>query len=407
MIYDYMGLRTLDDLTVEGATIGVRIDVNSPLDEQGELADDARLRAHLDTLSELLERGGRVAILAHQGRPGGDEFRDLLAHAAHLDDLLSQPVDYTDSIFSMDAREQINALDDGQAIVLENTRFYSEEYMEIPPAEAADTYLVARLAPVFDAYVNDAFAAAHRTQPSLVGFPRHLPSYAGRVMETELDVLGAIDETPRPRVYALGGAKIADALDVAESVLDRGLADDIITSGMVGNVFSIAAGAPLGDASADPIRERDAAAISRAGALLDEYDDLIHRPTDVAVACDGQRCEHAIDDVPDGEPALDIGTGTVEHYEAVLDTAETAVINGPAGVFEDDRFALGTERLFAAVATRADYSIVGGGDTAAAIRQLGIDGFDHVSTGGGAALRMLTDSTLPAVEELANSDRGH
>lgn len=391
-------LRTLADLDATGATLGVRVDINSPLDE-GQLADDSRVRAHLETLSELLDRGARVAVLAHQGRPGGDEFADLSSHAARMDELLDAPVGYCDATFTAAARDRIAGLDDGECVVLENTRFYSEEYMEFDPEVAADTFLVSRLAPALDAYVNDAFAAAHRSQPSLVGFPLHVPGYAGRVMEAELEVLGTIESTPEPRVYALGGAKIVDSLDVARSVLERGLADTILVSGIVGNAFLLADGVQLGAASAHVVNERSAEAVKRAGDLLDDFGSHIHLPRDVAVERGGERVELDLDELPAENAAMDIGAKTVAVYAEVLEDAGTAILNGPAGVFEEELFATGTRELYEA-ATRAEYSIVGGGDTAAALRRLGIEGFDHVSTGGGAALRMLTGETLPAVEVL-------
>ena len=397
-----MSVKTLDDLSVRGTTVGVRVDINSPLEADGSLADDARLRAHVDTLSELLERGGKVAILAHQGRPGGDDFTTLSAHAARLDELLDAPVGYTDATFSGDARTRVSNLESGEAIVLENTRFYSEEYMEFAPEKAADTHLVVGLAGVLDAYVNDAFAAAHRSQPSVVGFPSHLPAYAGRVMERELSVLGNIDETPRPRVYVVGGAKVSDSLAVAESVLERGLADEVLAAGLVANVLLFARGVDLGDASAEVIHERGYwEEIDRADDLLDAHDDRIRLPTDLAVERDGERVELSLDDLPpnSGEAAMDIGSETLAVYADVLESAGTAILNGPAGVFEMEAFARGTRQLYEA-ATHAEYSIVGGGDTAAALRRLGVEGFDHVSTGGGAALRMLTGDPLPAVEAL-------
>ncbi|WP_276257733.1 phosphoglycerate kinase [Haloglomus litoreum] len=391
-------LRTLADLDATGTTLGVRVDINSPLDD-GELADDSRVRAHLDTLSELLDRGARVAVLAHQGRPGGDEFADLSSHAARLDELLDAPVDHCDATFTAAARDRIDALGDGECVVLENTRFYSEEYMEFDPEVAADTFLVRKLAPALDAYVNDAFAAAHRSQPSLVGFPVEVPGYAGRVMERELDVLGSIGDTPEPRVYALGGAKIVDSLDVARSVLERGLADHVLVSGVVGNAFLLADGVQLGAASAHVVNERSNEAVKRAGDLLDDFGARIHLPRDVAVERDGDRVELDLDELPSENPAMDIGAKTVAAYAEILDDAGTAILNGPAGVFEEELFATGTKELYEA-ATRAEYSIVGGGDTAAALRGLGIEGFDHISTGGGAALRMLTGESLPAVEVL-------
>ncbi|ADD06877.1 phosphoglycerate kinase [Natrialba magadii ATCC 43099] len=398
---------TLDDLDVEGTTVGVRVDVNSPIDAEGSLADDARLRAHVDTLSELLERGGRVAVLAHQGRPGGDDFVSLAPHADRLSVLLDRPVEYADATFTDAAREAVRSLDNGECVVLENTRFYSEEYMEFEPERAARTHLVEGLAPVLDAYVNDAFAAAHRSQPSLVGFPTVLPGYAGRVMESELDVLGSIEVTPEPRVYVIGGAKVPDSIDVAWSVLEKGLADHVLTAGVVGNVFLIADEVDLGDASSDFIYDQGYwDEIDRAQDLLDAYGDRIALPRDVAVERDGDRHELAVNALPprDGEAAMDIGHSTLAYYERILEDAGTVILNGPAGVFEDETFETGTKELYGA-ATSVPMSIVGGGDTASALRQLGVEGFSHVSTGGGAALRMLTAEPLPAVTALENGPR--
>ncbi|APX98130.1 phosphoglycerate kinase [Natronorubrum daqingense] len=398
---------TLDDLDVEGTTVGVRVDINSPIDDDGSLADDARLRAHVDTLSELLERGGRVAVLAHQGRPGGDDFVSLEPHAERLSTLLERPVDYVDVTYSSGAREAVRNLDDGDCIVLENTRFYSEEYMEFDPDAAARTHLVEGLAPVLDAYVNDAFAAAHRSQPSLVGFPSVLPGYAGRVMESELDVLGSIEETPEPRVYVLGGAKVSDSIDVAWSVLEKGLADHVLTAGVAGNVFLTADGVDLGDASTDFIYEQGYwDEIDRAADLLDAYGERVALPRDVAVERDGERHELGVNALPpaDSEAAMDIGSSTLSYYERILEGAGTVILNGPAGVFEEAAFENGTRELYNA-ASDVDTSIVGGGDTASALRSLGVEGFSHVSTGGGAALRMLTAEPLPAVTALEDGPK--
>ena len=392
-------IRMLDDLDAEGAAVGVRVDINSPMTGSG-LGDDARLRAHVETISELCERGARVALLAHQGRPGGDEFTGLEAHAERLDELLAATIEYSDDTFSAAARERIGRLDPGTAVLLENTRFYSEEYMSFDPAEAAETYLVKRLAPALDAYVNDAFATSHRRQPSIVGFPELLPAYAGRVMEREIDVLGNISDSPEPRVYVLGGAKVDDSIEVARSVLERGLADSVLTAGIVGNAFLLADGVSLGAASAAVVNERSHEAVKGAGDLLDDFSHRIYMPRDVAIERNGERHELDLSELPSDSPAMDIGARTVSAYAEVLDSAGTAILNGPAGVFEDERFEMGTLELYKS-ATRAQKSIVGGGDTASALRTLGIlEGFDHVSTGGGAALRMLTGDRLVGVEAL-------
>jgi len=395
-----MDVGTLDELAVDGRRVAVRVDVNSPLDGDG-LADDARLQAHVDTLDELADRGGRVAVLAHQGRPGGDDFASLAAHADRLDALLDAPVSHVDALFGSAAREAVAAVAPGEVLVLENTRFYSEEYMTWAPAEAAETVFVEALAPAFDAYVNDAFAAAHRSQPSIVGFPERLPAYAGRVMARELSVLGDVGSTARPRAFVLGGAKVSDSLDVAERVLESGLADEVLTAGLVGNVFLLADGVDLGDATSSVVEDRGYAdQVDRAANLLDAYGGAIRLPADVAVERDGRREELGIVVPPEeGEAAMDVGSRTVERYRASIAEAGTVVLNGPAGVVEDDLFRAGTVGIYGAAAD-ADYSIVGGGDTAGALRRLGLEGFDHVSTGGGACLRLLTGQELPGVEAL-------
>jgi phosphoglycerate kinase len=316
--------------------------------------------------------------------------------------MLDAPVEYSDATFSADARRAVENLGDGEAVVLENTRFYSEEYMEFSSERAGQTELVDKLAPALDAYVNDAFAAAHRSQPSIVGFPSRVPGYAGRVMESEIEVLGDIESTPEPRTYVIGGAKVPDSMAVVESVLERGLADRVLTTGVVANVFLLADETDLGDASADFVYEQGYwDEIDRAADLLAEYGDRITLPTDLAVERDGERHELAVEDLPprEGEAAMDIGAATVQAYAEVVRDSGTVILNGPAGVFEDETFADGTRDLFE-TATEAEYSIVGGGDTAAAIRKFDIEGFDHVSTGGGAALNMLTGEELPAVEAL-------
>lgn len=391
-------IRTLDDLDAGGTAVGVRVDINSPLSEDG-LADDARIRAHVGTLSELTERGARVALLAHQGRPAGDEFSSLAAHAERLDELLDAPVAHIDATFCSDARGRIDALENGSVLVLENTRFYSEENMSFDPIDAAETHLVVNLSSVLDAYVNDAFAAAHRSQPSIVGFTEQLPSYAGRVMERELEALGDIGDRSSPRVYVLGGAKVDDSIEIADTVLRSGLADTVLTTGVVGNTFLHASGVSLGVESESMVESRARDRLDLAEELLEQYPERIRMPRDIAIERDDERIEVPVDELPVEEPGLDIGQRTIDAYTDVFENGGTVILNGPAGVFEEPEFAVGTRGLFEA-ATAAGFSIVGGGDTAAAIRRLDLSGFDHVSTGGGAALAMLTGEPLPAVTAL-------
>jgi phosphoglycerate kinase len=212
-------------------------------------------------------------------------------------------------------------------------------------------------------------------------------------------VLGNISESPEPRVYVLGGAKVDDSIEVARSVLERGLADSVLTAGIVGNAFLLADGVSLGAASAAVVNERSHDAVKGAGDLLDDFSHRIYMPRDVAIERNGERVELDLEDLPAENPAMDIGARTLAAYADILEDAGTAILNGPAGVYEDDRFELGTRELYTA-ATRSEMSIVGGGDTAAALRRLGVGGFDHVSTGGGAALNMLTGGSLIGVDVL-------
>lgn len=401
--YGDMTIRTLDDFDAAGQRVGLRLDINSPIDETG-LVDDFRLRAHLDTLNELADDGAKVAILAHQGRPGDDSFHCLRPHADRLDDLIDAPVSYIDSTFSSSACECISSLDNGEYVVLENTRFFSEEYMSFSATRAAQTYLVKKLANNLDAYVNDAFAASHRSQPSLVGFPPVIQSYAGRLVEQELNILGNIEKTDRPRAYFLAGAKVPDSLAVAETVLETDLADVVLTAGLFGNFLLHADNTDLGAPSQGILENFGVLGeIDRAKTLLETYPERIKTPVDFALEHDGERVELQKNELPADAPLFDVGETTIDEYSGILESVETVILNGPAGKVENPLFTRGTRGLYTA-ATATNYSIVGGGDTGAVLRQLGIDGFDHVSTGGGAAMRMLAGETLPAVAALENAD---
>jgi phosphoglycerate kinase len=221
-------------------------------------------------------------------------------------------------------------------------------------------------------------------------------------MEREVDVLGTIDDAPSPHVYLLGGAKVDDSLAVARNVLEQGLADEILAAGVVGNAFLLADGVQLGAASAAVVNDRSSKAVRRAGKLLDDFASSIHLPGDVAVERNNVRVELNITELPSQEAAMDVGAQTVRRFSEHLESAGTAILNGPVGVFENEGFAYGTRELYEA-ATRAGHSIVGGGDTSAALRDLEVGGFSHVSTGGGACLNMLTGEPLPAVDALRNS----
>lgn len=357
-----------------GGKLLTRVDFNCPVDKDGEPLDDTKIRRHVETVREMNE--SVAVLLSHQSRPGEDDFTTLEKHAEVFQNLLEKKVKYVDGLFSSETRRNIKNANPGEVILLENVRFYSEEYMSMSSKKAAETHLVRKLSPLFDAYINDAFSMAHRSQPSIVGFPETLPAYTGISMEKELEALD-MSNADRPIVFVLGGAKPKDTLRVIDAALSNKKADKILTSGVVGNLF---ADNLFGDKKGKP---KD---------LLEKYDS-IEIPTDF-VSRDGSKVEFGNAE----EKGVDIGMETINRYSEILEKAGTAVVNGPVGVYEEG-FDTGTRKIFDA-ATEANFSVAGGGDTSAAIKDLSIKGFDHISSGGKAFVSLLAGEKLPALEAL-------
>ena len=397
---------TIDDFDLEDKTVLVRIDVNSPVDPgTGIILDDTRLKLHANTIRELAKKGARVVILAHQSRPGKNDFTTLSQHADALSDILNMRVKYVDSIFSTSAKQAIKDLKDHEILLLENVRFFSEESLSRSPEEQANTILVKELSPLIDYFVNDAFAAAHRSQASLVGFTVNTPSAAGRVMEKELTVIqDALDNVQHPCVFLLGGMKPDDSIDVMENVLSNGTADSILTTGIVANIVLWAAGVDIGQVNRDFIASRGYEdMVDKSKDLLERFGDKIKYPIDIAIDGDGERVDIDSGEIPN-ESIFDIGGKTIDFYANEIRNAKTIFANGPAGVFEDSKFAMGTEDLVNAIANSNGFSLIGGGHIAAATAGLGCeDLMSHVSSGGGACISMLAGKKLAAVEALKKS----
>ena len=397
---------TIDDFDLEDKTVLVRIDVNSPVDPgTGIILDDTRLKLHANTIRELAKKGARVVILAHQSRPGKNDFTTLSQHADALSDILNMRVKYVDSIFSTSAKQAIKDLKDHEILLLENVRFFSEESLSRSPEEQANTMLVKELSPLIDYFVNDAFAAAHRSQASLVGFTVNTPSAAGRVMEKELTVIqDALDNVQHPCVFLLGGMKPDDSIDVIENVLSNGTADSILTTGIVANIVLWAAGVDIGQVNRDFIASRGYEdMVDKSKDLLERFGDKIKYPIDIAIDGDGERVDIDSGEIPN-ESIFDIGVKTIDFYANEIRNAKTIFANGPAGVFEDPKFAMGTEDLVNAIANSNGFSLIGGGHIAAATAGLGCeDLMSHVSSGGGACISMLAGKKLAAVEALKKS----
>ena len=399
---------TIDDFDIEDKTVLVRIDINAPVDpSSGIILDDTRLKLHAQTVKELSNKGAKVVLLAHQSRPGKKDFTTLSQHAQALSDILNLRVKYADSLFSNAAKEAIKSLKPHEILLLENARFFSEESLSRTPEEQSKTLLVRHLSPLIDYFVNDAFAAAHRSQASLVGFTVDTPSAAGRVMEKELTVIqDALDNVEHPCVFLLGGMKPEDSIDVMENVLSNGTADSILTTGIVGNIVLWAAGVDIGQVNKDFIASRGYGnMVEKAKELIDRFGDKVKYPIDVACDIDGQRVDIDFKEIPN-KSIFDIGVKTISYYAKEIRDAKYIFANGPAGVFEDPKFSMGTEDLINAMATSKGFTLIGGGHIAAATAGLGLEEhMSHLSSGGGACISMLAGKKLAAVEALKNSKK--
>ena len=399
---------TIDDFDIEDKTVLVRIDINSPVDpSSGIILDDTRLKLHAQTVKELSNKGAKVVLLAHQSRPGKKDFTTLSQHAQALSDILNLRVKYADSLFSNAAKEAIKSLKPHEILLLENARFFSEESLSRTPEEQSKTLLVRHLSPLIDYFVNDAFAAAHRSQASLVGFTVGTPSAAGRVMEKELTVIqDALDNVEHPCVFLLGGMKPEDSIDVMENVLSNGTADSILTTGIVGNIVLWAAGVDIGQVNKDFIASRGYRdMVEKAKELIDRFGDKVKYPIDVACDIEGQRVDIDFKEIPN-KSIFDIGVKTISYYAKEIRDAKYIFANGPAGVFEDPKFSMGTEDLINAMATSKGFTLIGGGHIAAATAGLGLEEhMSHLSSGGGACISMLAGKKLAAVEALKNSKK--
>ena len=384
--------KTIRDLQFNDRRVLVRVDFNVPLDA-GKVADDTRIRAALATINYLIEHDAKIILCSHLGRPKGkpDPAFSLKPVAEHLGELLSTTVEFTQNCIGSEALKKSEGLSTGEVLLLENTRFHAGE-------KANDPAFAKQLAVLAELYVNDAFGSAHRAHASTEGVAHLLPAVAGFLMEKELQYLGEVLAQPaHPFVAILGGAKISDKIGVVKRLL--GLADKLLIGGGMANTFLAADGLDM----AESLVEADA--LETAKELLAHSEGRLVVPLDLVVADafepNAKWQVVSADGVPAGWRALDIGPKTISRFEAVLADARLVVWNGPMGVFEFEPFAKGTFAIAAAVANIEGISIVGGGDSAAAIHRAGLtDQISHVSTGGGASLEFLEGKILPGVAAL-------
>ena len=398
-----LSIPTLDDVNAFDKKILLRIDINSPVDKKtGKLLDDSRIKAHAYTVKNLLERDNAIVILSHQGRPGDDDFISLQQHAELLSKYIGTNVEFIEDIIGPYAIEKVKKIEKGQIYLLENVRLVSEELIEAPPAQQAKTFLVRKLSPLFDIYVNDAFAAAHRSQPSLVGFPIVLPSAAGKVMEKEVSALAKIfNPEDSPKIFVLGGGKVSDTLKIIEHLAKNRVADRILTGGLVAELFAAAKGINLGKANMQVLESKGLLSlIPRARKLL-----LSGAPIEIPVDFvtekqNGETSEEPANNI--NGTIKDIGSTTIEIYSSFIKEAKVITMRGPMGIIEDERFRNGTKSLLKSAFESPGYVIIGGGHMISMVEK-GIDINEnkvHISTGGGALLLFLAGDKLPALEAL-------
>ena len=393
-------MRSIDDLDVSGQRVLVRADLNVPM-SAGEITDDGRIRASVPTLSALADRGARVIVMAHLGRPKGKVVPELgLAPVAtRLSELLQRPVHFSAALTGPDVQAAVTALEDGEILLLENVRF---DPRETSKDREQRQRLAADLASLADAYVSDGFGVVHREQASVTDVAQLLPNAAGRLVESESRVFNRLISDPeRPYAVVLGGAKVSDKLGVIGNLLSR--VDRILVGGGMCFTFLAAAGHPVGDSlleadQVETVRQVLADAADRGVEVVLPVDIVVARE----FAPDAEKATVAADAIEAGWMGMDIGPRTIELFAGKLADARTVVWNGPMGVFEMPAFAAGTQAIAEALADTSSFTVIGGGDSAAAIRAFGIadDRYSHVSTGGGASLEFLEGKELPGLAVL-------
>jgi phosphoglycerate kinase len=398
---------TLDDADLVGKTVLVRVDVNSPLNPvTNEFLDDLRLRAIMPTLRRL--GSSKVVLLAHQSRPGKYDFTSLERHAELMGVLLGRVVKFVPDICGEAALTAIREMNNGDMLFLDNVRGWDEEIsMNMASLdELAASEIVQKLASVADAFVYDAFACAHRNSPTISGFGSLLPSYAGVLIQNEIEALNfAVENPPRPYTVILGGIKCDDSLDIACNLLKREVIDNIVPVGVVGNLMLWASGIHLGDANEFFIRDSLGEAFDRtwemATWIVEEHPNKLILPIDLAIEVDEERVAINVQDLPTEYPIYDIGIDTLMKISPAIMDAKCVLWNGPASYFEKPKFAFGTIEILNSCIETDAFVIVGGGHTGTLVNQRGAgEKMGHNSTGGGSCLTYLASKRMPAIESL-------
>jgi len=394
-------LPSVRDLEISGKKVLMRIDINVPIDpDTGEILDDRRIRVHAGFIRKLVEEYKPALVLAsHQGRPGDSDFTTMEKHAELLAKYSGLNVKYVPDIIGPKAREEINNLEPGEVLLLDNLRLLSEEVMEAPPERQALTIMARRLSTLLNVYVNDAFATAHRSQPSIVGLPLLMPSCIGPLFEQEINAVKRIFENGEsPRIYVLGGSKVRELLRVIENLMRNKLADRILTTGLLAQLFLVAKGVNIGLENMRVLEEKGLLSLVPRARYILLRGAPIETPVDLKVEVDGEVRNSYIGELKG--VAKDIGENTIQIYRDLIRDAKIVVMRGPAGVIEDERFREGTHKILEAVYGSNAFTLIAGGHLASMVDESKVSSRVHVSTGGNALLLFLSGEELPALKAL-------
>jgi phosphoglycerate kinase len=391
---------TLDDFDLKGKTVFLRVDMNCPIDpETMEILGTKRIEETIETLESLKE--ARVVVASHQGRVGNKDYTGMNKHAEVLEKLMNKKIKYVEDTIGEAAQEAIKNLENGDILLLDNLRLCAEENYEFSPGNAAKTIMVTRLSKLFDLCVLDSFPSAHRSHPSIIGFPQVLPACAGRIVEREVRNLDEIMTVAKaPHVIVLGGSKVPDRLEAIKLLIQNGRADHVLLTGLIGNVFMRAQARIK-----SPLEiKREEEVVAKAHSLIGEYPDVFATPVDIAIDKDGERVEMDVREIGKGDKIFDLGPKTIEYYSKLISGAGTVFISGPAGFFEKENFSYGTKELLNSVANSMATTIVSGGHLTTALKQQGLaDKINHISTAGGALVLYLTGEKLPMIKALEDA----
>ena len=391
---------TLDDFDLKGKTIFLRVDMNCPIDpDTMEISGTKRIEEVIETLQSLKE--AKVVVASHQGRVGNNDYTGMDKHAKVLEKLMGKKIKYVEDVIGEAAQNAIKNLENGDILLLDNLRLCAEENYEFTPENAAKTIMVSRLSKLFDLCVLDSFPSAHRSHPSIVGFPQVLPACAGRIVEKEVRNLDEIMTVAKaPHVIVLGGSKVPDRLEAIKLLIQNGRADHVLLTGLIGNVFMRAQArikSPLGIKKEEEV-------VAKAHSLIGEYPDVFATPVDIAIDKDGERVEMDVREIGKGDKIFDLGPKTVDYYSKLISGAGTVFISGPAGFFEKENFSYGTRELLKSVANSMATTIVSGGHLTTALKEQGLaDKINHISTAGGALVLYLTGEKLPMIKALEDA----